>query len=104
MFGARWPRRGSRIRLRGSRRGGAADNHRLAAFLQAAAGAGAADTGPLVSKVARHAALYLTPYMLPLSYRVVDRLPLTANAKLDRAALAALTADGELGGTLIARS
>ncbi|MGW7005314.1 amino acid adenylation domain-containing protein [Streptomyces sp. NPDC054933] len=40
-----------------------------------------------VGQLARHVANQLPDYMIPAQWRIVDRLPLTVNGKLDRAAL-----------------
>ena len=46
------------------------------------------DGEPVIADVAAHAARHLPAYMLPASYQVLRRLPVTPNGKLDRAALA----------------
>ena len=63
---------------------------RLAAALVLAAPAGR-DAGPVAGQLARE----LPDYMVPASWVVLDELPLTANGKVDQAAVARLaTADG----------
>ncbi|MDN3358158.1 non-ribosomal peptide synthetase [Actinomadura sp. DC4] len=57
---------------------------RLVAYVVAASGA-----GPEPDEVSRHAARTLPAYMVPAHVVVLDRIPLTANGKLDRAALPA---------------
>ena len=48
-----------------------------------------ADTGGLVPQLRAHLAKLLPDYMLPSVYTVMERLPLTANGKVDRKALPA---------------
>ncbi|GGU69945.1 hypothetical protein GCM10010211_39390 [Streptomyces albospinus] len=58
---------------------------RLAAFVVPAAGGDLGDAGALREFCAQT----LPPYMVPQEIRLLDRLPTTANGKVDRAALAA---------------
>ncbi|MFD7666687.1 amino acid adenylation domain-containing protein [Streptomyces sp. NPDC059788] len=56
---------------------------RLTAYLQALPGAAVTTTG-----LRRHLAALLPAHLVPSSFVLVDRLPLTAHGKIDRAALA----------------
>jgi amino acid adenylation domain-containing protein len=91
------------------RAGNSPESYHLAAYLQLT-GAGTppragspavTEPGPdrvSTADIAAYAARYLPDYMLPVSYQVVARLPMSANGKLDRAALT--KADGRAtGGT-----
>jgi amino acid adenylation domain-containing protein len=62
-------------------------DRRLAGYLVPAAGS--ADPAGLAGRVREHAAGRLPDYMVPSAVTVLDALPLTANGKLDRAALPA---------------
>ncbi|GAA1216939.1 non-ribosomal peptide synthetase [Prauserella alba] len=64
---------------------------RLRAFAVPEASAGDGLAEQLLGDCARR----LPSYMVPSSYTLVDRFPLTANGKLDRTRLVALTASGE---------
>ena len=66
------------------------DRHhrRLVAYLVPEPGAGA-DADGLVERVRAAAGQTLPAYMLPAAFVVLDRLPLTANGKVDRSALPA---------------
>lgn len=65
--------------------------HRLAAYLTAAG------DPPGYADVHAHLAALLPDYMIPASLTVLDALPLTANGKLDRAALPVPAAAGPVG-------
>ncbi|WP_241833327.1 amino acid adenylation domain-containing protein [Streptomyces caatingaensis] len=63
---------------------------RLAAFVVPAGGAGAEEAA-----LRDHLAALLPPHMVPTAWSVVESLPVTANGKVDRAALAAAPAGGQ---------
>ncbi|WP_278264557.1 amino acid adenylation domain-containing protein [Nocardia sp. AG03] len=79
------------------------DSGRLAAAVTTAVGAEAADSGPGLTAGSLTAATVLErlsealpPYMIPDALEVLDRIPLTTNGKLDRAAIRKrLAADGD---------
>lgn len=48
------------------------------------------DDGTLTSTCKQYLANKLPPYMVPESFLIVSMLPLTANGKLDRTALASI--------------
>jgi acyl carrier protein len=65
------------------------DGH-LCAYVVAAAGSSrpvTAPAGALVAALREHVARWLPTYMRPSRYAVVDRLPLSSSAKVDRRAL-----------------
>ena len=62
-------------------------DRRLAAYVVGAAGGDGARAGALAVAVREHAVARLPEYMVPSAVVVVDELPLTANGKVDRAAL-----------------
>ncbi|QFZ24669.1 non-ribosomal peptide synthase/polyketide synthase [Saccharothrix syringae] len=68
---------------------------RLVAYYVPAAEAGAAD-------LRAHAARSLPDYMVPTAYVALERLPLNANGKLDRAALPAPERDASAAGGFVA--
>ncbi|WP_345559099.1 amino acid adenylation domain-containing protein, partial [Streptomonospora halophila] len=70
-------------------RRGAAGADRLAAYVTPAAGAGGRSGGPDPAALLRRLAARLPEHMVPAAVTVLDAFPLTANGKLDRAALPA---------------
>ncbi|MFF5337426.1 amino acid adenylation domain-containing protein [Streptomyces sp. NPDC013181] len=58
----------------------------------------------LTERVRRYARAHLPAYMVPSALGVVDRLPLTANGKVDRAAVAGLATAGDTAGERRARA
>ncbi|MGW8066854.1 amino acid adenylation domain-containing protein, partial [Streptomyces ziwulingensis] len=75
-------------------------DHRLVGYVvpHAPAGASGAAGAALARRVREHAAALLPAHMVPAACVPLERLPLTANGKLDRAALPAPAPDGDAGG------
>ena len=59
----------------------------LCAYFEPRDGAPAADRSQLADALRAHLARFLPDYMVPQHFVAIDRVPLTANGKLDRAAL-----------------
>ncbi|MCX4783682.1 non-ribosomal peptide synthetase [Streptomyces sp. NBC_01264] len=77
-------------------------DRRLVAYLVPAADAardGSHPAAPDTAELAAHCAALLPDYMVPAAFVTLDRLPLTANGKLDQRALPAPTATGRAAWT-----
>jgi amino acid adenylation domain-containing protein len=73
------------------RAGDSPEHHRLVAHLRLADRVAGAPTADLLEDVRAHAKRSLPPYLLPSSYQLVERVPVTRNGKVDRRVLAALS-------------
>jgi len=71
---------------------------RLVACVAPRSAADLGDLRPLFDELRRHLAAMLPAYMIPAGWMGLPSLPLTANGKVDRRALARLTTDSGAGG------